>query len=280
MFDREKLFQLLADKDWNNLAEVIYINRKNFKTDLVIQQAINLFESEFFSHIDSLNSRDKLLKFRHIGLIIEENRSAFSNSFVERFIDEKLLALRATDSDALLGFAAHFQDRPLSKKILAELQQKSPEKIASIKHKNISIKSTLTTQEPKKIIKLFKSKQEENFFEAVRRSFPTYHPYPNVALSCVINFEDIRQKLNSDATKYFFRAIIDCVVFDSSKGYEPIYFFELDSVFHENEKASMNDALKNSIFEAANVKLIRIRPRLREEMTVEKLEKLVLEVMR
>ncbi len=60
----------------------------------------------------------------------------------------------------------------------------------------------------------------------------------------------------------------------------PMYFFELDSPFHDNIRARGNDAMKDAIFLAANVKLMRIRAYTAEEATVSKFKELVFELMR
>lgn len=280
MFERERLFQLLAKKEWNEIAKILHKNPGIIHTDVIIQQAIKLFENEFFADIQPLNAKEKFSRFEFIGLVVDAKQSSFSKSFVDRFIDEKLMILNELQSADLIGFASHHQHRPLAKKILSEIYSKSPEIIADARHQNVTIKTTKTTNSHSKTIKLFKSQQEENFFEAIRKAFPTYHPYPNVSLSCVINFDEIIQDLTQKQRDYFFKAIIDCVVFDASKGYQPMYFFELDSHFHDDERVKANDNMKDSIFAAANVKLIRIRVHKASEATVSKFQELVLDVMR
>lgn len=123
----------------------------------------------------------------------------------------------------------------------------------------MTIRATEVGAGKAKTIRLFKSKQEENFYEAIRRFFPTYHFYPNVTLSSVLNYPAIKDQLSEKAKSYFFQAIIGSVVFDVGSGYEPRYFIELDSSFHDETKAQANDQLKDSIFRAANTKLIRVR---------------------
>lgn len=117
------------------------------------------------------------------------------------------------------------------------------------------------------------------FFEAVRSAFPTFYPYPNVAVSCVIDYEAIKNALTTAEREYFFKAIIDSVVFDNCDGYEPKYFVELDSHYHDNQLAEKNDRMKDAIFNAANVKLIRIRLHDHWDASVEQFKQLVLEVM-
>ncbi|MCL5426234.1 MAG: DUF2726 domain-containing protein [Gammaproteobacteria bacterium] len=280
MFDRESLFHMLANKEWDSIAKTMYQNSKLIGSDPVFAQAIRLFESEFFAETDSLPPREKKKVYEYPGLVIELKQHAFSKSFVEKFIDRKLALLKETKSDSLLSYAAQHQDRPLAVKLLKEIQTKTPEVLADAYRQNVSIKATTTTSENQKTTRLFKSRQEQLFFEAVREAFPTYHPYPNVAVSCVIDYSSIRDILSTEAREYFFKAIIDSVVFDSGKGYEPRFFIELDSHYHDNERAAKNDRMKDEIFKAANVKLIRIRAYDQNEATVERFKKLVLEVMR
>lgn len=279
LFDREELFQLLAQRQWDELAKILHYNSEILKSDPIIQQAIKLFETEFFTDMESLVPQEKFKHIEFTGLVIELKQKCFSTNFVERFIDEKLRVFQAINHDGLISYAASNQERPLARKILSDIQKEKPESLADASRQSVSIKSNITNNEKKHTIKLFRSKQEEMFFEAVRKTFPLYHPYPNVALSCVLDFNAIKNKLTTKQKNYFFKAIIDSVVYDTDE-YDPIYFIELDSIYHDSENSKTNDKMKNDIFKAANVKLIRIRAYDIKEITVKKFKKLVKEVMR
>jgi hypothetical protein len=95
----------------------------------------------------------------------------------------------------------------------------------------------------------------------VREVFATYLVYPNVALSTVIDFEAVRERLASDERQYFFRGVIDCVVFDQHGGYRPLHFFELDSPLHDDAERFSNDGRKDRIVSTAGKQLHRIRSR-------------------
>lgn len=280
MSEREQLYQMLMDKKWVNISKYLYRNHKTVNTDPVSKQAITLFEAEFFSHTTTLDPTEKLKLYEFPSLIIETRTYGFSQKFIDQFIDEKMLAMQAVQHDGLVGYAAGNQHRELARNILKELETNSPEVLADARRENTTISSVSTQIGKSHVIKLFKSQQEKNFFEAVRQAFPTYHPYPNVALSCILDFDKIKNNLTHQHQNYFFKAVVDCVVFDSSKDYIPLYFIELDSVFHDTTKAKENDLLKNQIFEVANTKLIRVRPHEKEDATEESLLKLVLEIMR
>jgi hypothetical protein len=63
---------------------------------------------------------------------------------------------------------------------------------------------------------------------AVRENFQMFVVYPNVSLSCLIEFDKIKSNLSQEERNFFFRGIVDCVVFDQHESYKPIKFFELD----------------------------------------------------
>lgn len=258
----------------------MHSNPKLIGSDPVIAQAIGLFETEFFKHTDSLTPQDRQKVYKYPTLLIELKSKTFSENFSNSLIDRNLQVLKDINSPNLVSFASQNQHRSLAIEILKDIQNKTPEKLADACREDVSVKATETNVGIPKIIKLFKSKQELNFFNAIREAFPTYHHYPNVALSCVIDFLLIKSSLTPQERDYFFRAIIDCVVFDSNKNYEPKYFFELDSSYHDSDKAKKNDDMKDHIFKLANVKLIRIRAYNQEKTSVQSFKDLVVEVMR
>jgi hypothetical protein len=280
MEDREHLYALLVQKDWEAIGKIIYKNKKAKTQDPFLTQVITHFETEFFAFAEPLPSAERAKQFEFTSLIIELGQHGFSQAFVNRFVDERLKLMQETNHSALLNYAQSHQHRPLAKQIIQSFLQAKPESVAASLRENMTIRATEVRSGKAKTIRLFKSKQEEHFYEAVRRVFPTYHPYPNVALSCVLDYSAIKDQLSEKARSYFFQAIIDSVVFDVGSGYEPRYFIELDSSFHDDARAQANDQLKDSIFRAANTKLIRIRPLNAKASSVEEFEKLVREVMR
>lgn len=271
---------MLANKDWDSIAKAMYNNAELVNTDPVFAQAIRLFEAEFFVVTDPLPDKDKLKVYEYPSLIIDLNRHKFSTDFVNTFVEKKLRLLRETKSDKLLSYASSYQHHPLAVQFLNEIQSEEPTRFADARRQDVSIKSTSTHEGEKKTTSLFKSRQEQLFFEAVREAFPTYHPYPNVAVSCIIDYSKIKEYLGAMEREYFFKAIVDCVVFDTGNGYEPKYFIELDSTYHDNPRAVKNDQMKKAIFEAANTELIRVRAHNQTEVTKDKFKQLVIELMR
>lgn len=280
MEDIEQLYTLLVQKDWEAIGKVIYKHKRARMQDPFLDQVTAFFEAEFFTFAEPLAAAERAKQFEFTNLIIELGQHGFSKNFVDRFVDERLKLMQETKNSALLSYAQSYQHRPLAKQIIQSFLQTKPEAVAASLRENMTIHATEVRDGKAKTIRLFKSKQEEHFYEAVRKVFPTYHPYPNVALSCVLDYQSIKDHLSEKAKLYFFQAIIDSVVFDVESGYEPRYFIELDSSFHDGAKAQANDQLKDSIFRAANTKLIRIRPLNAKASSVEEFERLVREVMR
>ncbi|UQI31955.1 DUF2726 domain-containing protein [Pseudomonas bijieensis] len=280
MEDREHWFTLLAQKDWEAIGKLLYEKKKGKVQDPYLAQMTGFFETEFFSFAELLQPVERSRQFEFTNLLIELNQHGFSQDFVDRFVDERLKLMQETKHSALLNYAQSHQHRPLAKEIIQSFLQARPEAVAASMRENMTVRATEVTPGKPKTIRLFKSKQEENFYEAVRRVFPTYHPYPNVALSCVLDYPAIKDHLSEKARSYFFRGIVDSVVFDVGSGYEPKYFIELDSSFHDDPQAQANDQMKDAIFRAANTKLIRIRPLDAKASSMEEFERLVRELMR
>ncbi|MGJ7513040.1 DUF2726 domain-containing protein [Pseudomonas baetica] len=279
VFERESMYQMLANRDWEGLSNTLVVHAKELTNDPITQQAVGFFETEFFADCADYPSKARYQKFEHIALMIELGKHGFSKAFQDRFVDEKLKVMQELSLPSLLSFALSNQHRPLAKQIIQERRSVQPEQIAQARRGDISIKANQIHDAAPKTVKLFKSQQEENFFEAVRRVFPTYNPYPNVALSSVLDINAFKDDLTSKEHSYFFRAVVDSVVFDARDSYTPKFFFELDSVHHDSAQARENDSMKDAIFRAANVKLTRIRGYGSKALTVQEFERLVVDVM-
>lgn len=106
---------------------------------------------------------------------------------------------------------------------------------------------------------LFKSEQEQHFYQALRSIYPTLFTYPNVALKNIFDYEQIERSLTKAQQDFYFKGVVDFVVYEPDGLQNPLYFFELDSAYHDSEKAIRNDLLKDAIFESAGIKLHRVR---------------------
>ncbi|MEH2145424.1 hypothetical protein [Nostoc sp.] len=65
--------------------------------------------------------------------------------------------------------------------------------------------------------------------------------------------------MSQEEISFFFRGIVDCVVFDQHESYKPIKFFELDSSYHDSPEQKLRDSYKDKILALAGQTLYRIR---------------------
>lgn len=108
------------------------------------------------------------------------------------------------------------------------------------------------------LIPLFKSDQELSFYQALKEVYPNLFVYPNVAISNIFSYEQVKGHLDSSQQEYFFKGIIDFVAYDPLD-HTPKFFFEVDSFYHDSAEAKVRDNKKNKIFDIAGIKLHRIR---------------------
>lgn len=107
-------------------------------------------------------------------------------------------------------------------------------------------------------ISLFRSEQEREFYEALKRVFPNHFVYPNVAVSNIFSLDRFHGVLSKDEERYFLMAVVDFVVYGTAE-HMPEFFFEVDSHYHDTPEATIKDNMKNKIFDAAGIELFRIR---------------------
>jgi hypothetical protein len=125
---------------------------------------------------------------------------------------------------------------------------------------------------------IFRSLAERRFFEAANLVYGEYLVMPNVALHAALDFDILKGRLTVDERRYFFHALIDCVVFDPARRDAPSRFFELDGKMHDDEFRRQRDGLKDRIISMAGHQLIRIRLGADMEGTVVEFEHLLLEL--
>lgn len=85
-----------------------------------------------------------------------------------------------------------------------------------------------------------------------------------------MDFDKIKDSLNEKEKNYFFKAIIDCVVFRNERNnFFPIHFIELDSIYHDDERQKEKDTIKDKILSLSGQKLLRIRANNQENLSKE-----------
>ena len=172
---------------------------------------------------------------------------------------ERLVALHHAQPDDALGYARFCPTNARCAEVIRRYGAPVPQPLPddgshTVTRTDPPLPTTEAATRP-----LFKSQQEVDFFMAVRDVFATYFAYPNVALSALVDFEAIRDGLTGRERRFFFRGLVDCVVFDQHADYRPVFFFELDSPLHDDPAQQTRDRYKDRILALAGQRLYRIR---------------------
>lgn len=262
MIDREPIFQLLNKKDWKSLID-IFKNNENYSfisTDDVLKPLIEKFFIDELLNSSSME-HDPTYKYylQNFYILHKGDKYAFKLSdanfknLIIKIIEIETELARAYD------YALLFPNEEICKRVIEKVKELQPKHVKHSQESELIVTENKEVNEVDSSIGLFKSLQEYHFYKAVREVFPMYLVFPNVALSAVIDFDKIQDKLTKDERHYFFMALIDCVVIDSENNYKPIKFIELDSIYHDNDTQKQKDIKKDKILAVAGQKLFRIR---------------------
>lgn len=257
--NQESIYKSIENKDWESITNFMYSKRNSLKEDPMIGYSIKIFYDVFLqevekSPLDNLDAKSILdtLYLLHMGKFFTANDKHF-----EKIISE--IIKREINEDRKYEYATTHISYKVCYDYVEQYKLTHSSKIQHSQEASATISANPKTDEYDYRISLLKSKQECDFFEALRDVFPTFQIYPNVATSCLLNWSLLQEYLNTDEKEYFFKSIVDFVVFDQINGYLPKYFFELDSIYHDSDKQKRKDKLKDSIFQKAGVQIYRIR---------------------
>jgi hypothetical protein len=276
----EQVYQLLMQRKWSELVELLHAYYTVIPSDSLLEPAFKIFESELIKNFDEFKKDERFEKnLKNLYLIHSAKYYSFSDTTANKLIVELAkLYDKKGDIEQAYYYAAKFPQDSLCASIIERYLQTLPKVVAHSQSQKIHVTENKNVSATNHTISLFKSQQEHDFFMAVRDVFPMYMVYPNVALSTLINFDEIQANLSSDEKNYFFTAVVDSVVFDQHKEYIPIYFFELDSSTHDNEGQRKRDKMKDNILATAGQRLYRIR-KLSHSQGQKEFVKLVSEVL-
>lgn len=260
--DREPIFQLVNQKEWQKLID-IFKNNDNYlfiSNDPVLKPLIDQY---FIDELLSKSSMDKDPAYKyylqtffilHQGdkYSFELSDTNFQKLIVKIVEVEKELA-RAYD------YALHFPEAEICKQTIQKFKDQQPKFVEHSQEFELVVTENKNISDIDSSIGIFKSIQEYQFYKAVREVFQMFLVFPNVALSAVIDFNKIQDQLTREEKSYFFKALIDCVIIDTEDNYKPKKFIELDSPFHDTEVQKQKDSMKDKILAVAGQKLMRVR---------------------
>lgn len=269
IIDQEQVYQLLIKQQWAELLDFVHKHAKHAANDETLLYALKTFEDQFFNALeqDSINqgNQDHLTLLEKLFLLHKSSIYLLSEDRAQRIIVEIVKTYHQKGAlKQAYDYAKFCPEAQICCTIIDQFNS-SLNNSALSKTIDHSQSNTIKVTENKHIatndhtISLFKSQQEIDFFMAVREVFQMYMVYPNVALSCIIDYEKIKEHLTKEEKHFFFRGIIDCIIFDQYNNYKPIQCFELDSIYHDQVEQQIKDGYKDKILALAGKKLYRIR---------------------
>ena len=258
--DAEVFYQLLYEQRWTALLDFLHQHHEAIAREALLSQAADTFATVFFSQLPADAPEPFAEALEKLFLLHNGGFYRLSEARFETVV-EALVTAHAHRPEAAVGYARFCPDNPRCAALLARHDPPAPESVPHTQDDDIDLSISPPWKEADATLSLFKSQQEVTFFLAVREVFATYFVYPNVALRAVIDYERIKDDLTGEERAYFFRALIDCVVFDQHDDYRPRYFFELDSALHDTDERQEKDRRKERILALAGQTLHRIRRR-------------------
>ena len=260
MISHEALYQHLYDRQWAALLAAVHQHHEAIAADALLARAAETFITTFFEHLavaDPAPLADALEKLflLHTGGFYRLPEARFEQ------VVEALVTLHADRPEAALGYARFCPENERCAAVLSRHAPPEPEPVAHTQEAVLDLAVSPPLADADATISLFKSQQEADFFLAAREVYATYFVYPNVALSALVDYDAVKAHLTGEERQYFFRGLVDCVVFDQHDGYRPLYFFELDSALHDTDAQRLKDRHKERILALAGQRLHRIRKR-------------------
>ncbi|MFM7573549.1 MAG: hypothetical protein ACKO4S_10535 [Snowella sp.] len=244
----KQIDRLIQSKKWFDLINVIhkYSSYQFFLKNQSIVNSLEIFEVQFCedleSNLECANNQSVLeIIFQlHKVRIYELSDHTFTQTVAKL---AKIHEKKGSTQEAY-NFANLCPQNSICAEIIKSYEESIPRVIEHSQSRKIQLTENQNISDVDYTISLFRSKQEFDFFMAVRDLYQHYTIYPNVALSCVIDSKKIRSQISKEEYNFFFKGIIDCVVFDQHNNYKPIWFFELDSGYHDTPEQKQKDEYK------------------------------------
>lgn len=242
---REKVWEAAQNEEWNKVIDYLRWSKSKVAKDPQLKNAFdNTISGLFASDWGKIDLRSLVEALR----IIYEFRDRYltiTDSQNEELIKFLVNHFQETDLNLANHYAQSIPDLDCSRKVIELYKESERKEIIHRKSDKIKIDENVRSSDSQHIRSLFKSKQEKDFFHALRNIFQMHTVYPNVAVSSVIEFNSIKDHLTEEEKSYFFTSVIDTVVIDHSNDYKPIYFFELDSHYHFESEQKKKDVMKD-----------------------------------
>ncbi len=263
-YDREEIYRWILKEDWDSLTKFAHTHAKVFGKDEIPKSAVETFIKQFVTQAKLGNTGPNHARnINHLFVLHKTKLFLIADDDFEVIVVE-VLRLNQDDIEQAIYYARLLPNNGLCAQVIARYESHLPKTVGHSQSRVLNVTENRNIADVNYTIPLFKSQQEYEFFQALRQVYPRYDVYPNVALSCIVNFDAVKADLSVDERNFFFTGIVDCVVFDQHRGYKPVFFFELDSVYHDTKEQQAKDGYKDKILSVAGQKLYRIRKVSRE----------------
>lgn len=296
IFDSEKCFKYLHESNWDDLFKTISEYWENIKSEK--NNDIEIYVDENLIYFIRIAFNEIIRVFESNKDYMEIHQAKSLHNYIEKlylYAKEKYIGL---GSELKVNYAKHFllyfQNDPViiydfckknpnisfCKDFVETYEKEKKKKLNETDHSQselISLKTNNDIEDVDYRKSIFNSRQEQEYFAAVKRIFDSYQVYPNVALSSILDFDKLESKLSKKEINFFFKSTVDLVVIDQAKNYLPIYFFELDSSFHDTIEQKQKDKMKDHIFSLSGQTLFRIEKKY-DFIGVNEFDKLILEI--
>lgn len=266
--DREAILHAVLKEDWDPVITWLYKNQQAIPKDDLLTYAAGVFAAEFFTKLPSypLDRPDISPYLATLWSLHQRRLYVFQPAHYQLLIVQSALR-NPQDPDRAYQFAQEFPDDEGCKAIIAAYERRRPRPLAHSQSHTIQVTQQAAAAEAPAQdyrITLFKSHQEKQLFQALINNFPSYNVFPNVAISCLLDWEALKPQLTTEERQLFLTGIVDFVIFDRAQDLLPVHFFELDSPHHDTEPSQLRNQAKDGIFQKAGIPLRRIRKTTRE----------------
>jgi len=140
----------------------------------------------------------------------------------------------------------------------------NPHVTESLERSHIQVGATVSANPKERSNRpIFNSDGEKTLYRILTVTLPNFLVMPNVSLQAIFGYENMKTKKDDGTVTnkefaYFLNSYADfCVV--STMTYVPVVCFELDSKIHDDPDRMRKDNMKDRLFEAGGVPLVRVR---------------------
>jgi len=262
----ESVYELILDGTWPTVLDFIHSDWKDRASDAQFRHLVDTFVDAFTTTLPDRSSGGHAFE--------DKNQSEMAERILLFQLSGQFQIRAAQFRDLVLRLVDHFSETPSKALSLAQFLPVEPEcaaiiemygrpkirRVQGTETSNVSVVGDKQNGEAPPAPALFRSDQEIRFFEAMVKVFSHHLVYPNVAVQSVVAFESVERDLSTKEREYYFRSLIDCVLFDPAADYRAVAAFELDSPLHDDARQEEKDKMKDRIMARAGVPLVRVRP--------------------